>query len=214
MPDQIALNDEEQVISVPITKPLSVLIARQVSNVLSPITVSIPFTIVVALYHARNIISSLAFAGAALLFMSVGPMLYILAGVRTGKFTDLDVSLRSQRSGPYAFSIISTAIGLVILSFFHEPKDLQTVMLAVIASGMLMMTITLWWKISLHASTLAGAVTMLTAFYGKVMLPAYLLVVLVCWSRVVLHRHTTAQVIAGALVSILLAVAALALRGI
>ena len=213
MPDQIALNDEEQVIPVPITKPLSELIARQVSNILSPITVSIPFTILVALYHARSIVSSLAFAGATLLFMSVGPMLYILAGVHTGKFTDLEVSLRSQRSGPYAFSILSTVIGLVILSFLHEPKDLQTVMLAVIASSVLMMTITLWWKISLHASTMAGTVTMLTALYGKVMLPAYLLVILVCWSRVVLHRHTTAQVIAGALVSILLAIVALALRG-
>lgn len=214
MPDQIALNEEEQVMPVPITKPLSVLIARQVSNVLSPITVSIPFTILVALYHARSIVSALAFAGATLLFMSVGPMLYILAGVRTGKFTDPEVSMRSQRSGPYAFSIISTAIGLVILSFLHEPKDLQTVMLTVIASGVLMMTITLWWKISLHASTAAGAVTMLTVLYGNMMLPAYLLVVLVCWSRVVLHRHTTTQVIAGALVSILLAIVALALRGI
>jgi membrane-associated phospholipid phosphatase len=213
MPDQIVLNDEEQVMPVSDARSLSTLIARYVSNALSPIAVSIPFTILVALYHARSIVSALAFAGATLLFMSVGPMLYILAGVRTGKFTDIDVSMRSQRSGPYAFGILSTAIGFVILSFLHEPKDLQTVMLAVIVSGMLLMIITLWWKISMHASTAAGAVTMLAALYGNVVLPAYLLVVLVCWSRVVLHRHTTAQVIAGALISILLAIAALTIRG-
>ncbi|HEY7415986.1 MAG TPA: hypothetical protein VH593_12385 [Ktedonobacteraceae bacterium] len=214
MPDQIVLNDEEQVIPVSGTKPLLVLIARCVSNILSPITISIPFIILVALYHARSVVSALAFASTALFFMTIGPMLYILVGVYTGKFTDTDVSVREQRSGPFAFSIISTAIGLVMLSFLNGPKDLQTLMLTVIVSSMLMMIITLRWKISMHASAAAGAVTMLTALYGNGILPAYLLVVLVCWSRVVLHRHTTAQVIAGALMSTLLAILALAIRGV
>lgn len=214
MPDQIVLNDEEQVIPVSGAKPLFALIARYISNILSPITVSVPFIILVALYHARSIVSALAFASAALCFMTIGPMLYILAGVYTGKFTDTDISMRSQRSGPFAFSIVSTAIGLVLLSFLHGPKNLQTVMLTVIVSSVLMMLITLRWKISMHASTAAGAVTMLAGLYGNMILPAYLLVVLVCWSRVVLHRHTTAQVIAGALMSTLLAILALAIRGV
>jgi membrane-associated phospholipid phosphatase len=45
---------------------------------------------------------------------------------------------------------------------------------------------------------------MLTALYGNVILPAYRLLILVCWSRVVLRRHMTAQVIAGSLLSIFL----------
>jgi membrane-associated phospholipid phosphatase len=215
MPDQIVLNEDEEALIMPSTsKPLRVQIARYVSNILSPITVSIPFIFLVALYHAQNTLSALTYASATLFFMSVGPMSYILVGVYQGKFTDIDVSVRSQRSGPFLFSILSALVGLFTLSFFHGPKDLQTVMLAVIACGTILMLITLWWKISMHASALAGAVTMLTALYGNVILPAYLLLILVCWSRVVLRRHTAAQVIAGSLLSIFLSVLTLAIRGI
>jgi len=77
-----------------------------------------------------------------------------------------------------------------------------------------MLFITLWWKISIHASSLAGTVTFLTALYGAIVLPAFLLVILVSWSRVVLRRHTVAQVVAGALVSITLTSAILFIRGV
>jgi membrane-associated phospholipid phosphatase len=215
MPDQIVLDEDEGALILPSTsKPLHVQIARYVSNILSPISVSIPFVFLVALYHAQNTFAALSYASAVLFFMSIGPMIYILVGVRQGKFTDIDVSVRSQRSGPFLFGILSAFVGLLILSFFHEPKDLQTVMLAVIACGTILMLITLWWKISMHASALAGAVTMLTALYGNIILPAYLLLILVCWSRVVLRRHTTAQVIAGSLLSIFLSILTIAIRGI
>jgi membrane-associated phospholipid phosphatase len=77
-----------------------------------------------------------------------------------------------------------------------------------------MLIVTLWWKISIHASSMAGAATMLTALYGTVMLPTFLLLILVSWSRVVLRRHTTAQVIAGSLLSIVLSAAIIMLRGV
>jgi membrane-associated phospholipid phosphatase len=215
MPDQIALNEDEEALIVPSpSKPLREHIARYVSNILSPISVSIPFIFLVALYHAQNMLAALAYASATLFFISIGPMAYILVGVYQGKFTDIDVSVRSQRSGPFLFSILSAFVGLLILSFFHGPRDLQTVMLAVIACGTVLMLVTLWWKISMHASALAAAVTMLTALYGNIILPAYVLLILVCWSRVVLRRHTMAQVIAGSLLSIGLSILTLAIRGI
>ena len=77
-----------------------------------------------------------------------------------------------------------------------------------------MLVITLWWKISIHASSLAGMVTFLTALYGVIVLPAFLLVAPVSWLRVVLRRHTVAQVVAGALVSVTLTSAILFIRGV
>jgi membrane-associated phospholipid phosphatase len=215
MPDQIALNENEEALIAPSpAKPLREHVARYVSNILSPISVSIPFILLVALYHAQNIISALTYASATLLFISIGPMIYILVGVYQGKFTDFDVSVRSQRSGPFLFSILSALVGLFMLFYLHGPRDLQTVMLAVITCGAILMLITFWWKISMHASVLAGVVTMLTALYGNIILPAYVLLILVCWSRVVLRRHTMAQVIVGSLLSILLSMLTLAIRGI
>lgn len=60
---------------------------------------------------------------------------------------------------------------------------------------------------------MASAATLLTAMYGSVMLPLFLLLILVSWSRVALRRHTVAQVTLGALLSILLTTVILKLRG-
>ena len=213
MPEHLALNESEQPLPI-VVKPVRVHVARHVSNVLSPAAVSLPSVALVALYHTRNSLAALAYACVTLFFLSFGPMAYIIIGVRRGKFIDADVSIRSQRIGPFLFGLGSTLLGLGVLSFFHGPKNLETLLLNTLIIGLIMMVITLWWKISLHASSLAGALTMLTALYGNAILPAFALVVLVSWSRVVLRRHTVAQVVAGSVVSIVLAAVLLRIRGV
>jgi len=55
---------------------------------------------------------------------------------------------------------------------------------------------------------------MLTALYGIIVLPTFLLLVIVSWSRVVLRRHTVAQVVVGSLVGIALTTIIIILRGV
>ncbi|GAC1360904.1 MAG: phosphatase PAP2 family protein [Ktedonobacteraceae bacterium] len=192
--------------------PFYIRLAHLTSIVLSPVTISLPFIALVALSsHESNVLLS---AALTLFFLSVGPTIYILLGVRSGKFTDVDVSVRSQRTGPFLFSIVSSLIGFFVLSFIHGSKNLESVLLITVISGIILMVVTFWWKISMHASSLSGAITMLSILYGKVMLPAFLLVLLVSWSRVVLRRHTIAQVAAGSLMSIALSWLLLTIRGI
>lgn len=213
MSEHLARDESEQSLPI-VAKPIRMRLARCISTILSPVIISVPFVIAVALYHTRNIAAALTYASVTLFFLSFGPMVYIIAGVRKGKFTDLDVSVRSQRLHPFLFALSSTLLGLGVLSLIDAPKNLQTLFLITIISGFIMMIITLWWKISLHASSLASALTMLTALYGNVMLPAFMLVVLVCWSRVILRRHTLAQVVAGSVVSVVLATIVLRIRGV
>ena len=187
-------------------------VAHLVSIILSPVTISLPFIILVARSsHESNTLLSVVLT---LFFLSFGPTIYILAGVRSGKFTDVDVSVRSQRTGPFLFSILSSLIGFFVLDSIHGSKNLGSVLLITVVSGIILMIITFWWKISMHASSLSGAITMLSIIYGKFMLPAFLLVLLVSWSRVVLRRHTIAQVAAGSLISIALSWLLLSIRGI
>ena len=141
-------------------------------------------------------------------------MLYILVGVSLGKFSDIDVSIRSQRVGPFLFGITSSLIGFFILQLNNAPKNLETVLLTASILGFILMIITFWWKISMHASGLSGTVTFLAVLYGRMLLLAFLLVALVGWSRVVLRRHTTAQVIGGAALSAAITLVMLMLRGI
>ena len=214
MQDHLAVEASEHVIVEPKFKPVHVRIARHVSNILAPVTISLPLVVLVALYRARNVPVALFYALITLFFLSIGPLIYILMAVRMGKISDVDVSRRAERAGPFLFGISSVLVGWLALIILQGPRDLQTVLIITAVSGVVMMVTTLWWKISIHASTMGGAATMLTAFYGAVMLPTFLLLILVSWSRVVLRRHTVLQVVAGSLVSIALTLLVLKIRGI
>lgn len=214
MLDPVALQENEEHSAIPdASKPFYMQFARFISTVLSPIVVSIPALFMVSLYHQESS-SALIFAGLALLFLSIGPMLYIVVGVSLGKFSDIDVSIRSQRTGPFVVSLISALIGFFILQANHAPKNLETIMLGTVLLGLLLMVTTFWWKISIHMSSISSTLTMLSVLYGQIVWPAFLLLVLVGWSRVVLKRHTLAQVMGGALVSMAATLALLAWRGI
>ncbi|HXX77506.1 MAG TPA: phosphatase PAP2 family protein [Ktedonobacteraceae bacterium] len=205
---------EQAAIEMPGESTKRVRFARYVSNILAPATISLPFILLVAFYQAQDKLSALIYACITLFFLSVGPLVYIIIGVRLGKLSDIDVSRRSQRFGPFLFGIVSVTIGWIVLSLINGPRNLQTVMIMTIFSGTVMMVITLWWKISMHASSLGGVATMLTALYGAVMLPLFILLILVSWSRVVLRRHTVPQVIAGSLAGIVLTLVILKIRGV
>jgi membrane-associated phospholipid phosphatase len=194
------------------TKPLYVQFARLLSTLLSPALIALPFVILVALYQTRGGNAWLS-AAIAFFFLSVGPMLYIFYGVSTGKFTDVDVSVRSQRTGPFIIFIAFSLLGFAVLEHIHGQKTLEIVLLMAVLTGTIMMLTTFWWKISIHTSTLSAAVTMLSVLYGKIVLPAYLLVIMVSWSRVILRRHTLAQVVAGSIIGVLLTLVLLKTQG-
>jgi membrane-associated phospholipid phosphatase len=206
--------DENIILEESYPRPLRIRCAQCISNALAPITISLPLIVVVAFYHARNLFAALSYALITLFFVSLAPATYVLIGVRQGKISDLEVSNRKERAGPFLCGIMSTIVGLFILLLTNAPKNLETLLYITGVSGIVMTLTTLWWKISIHAATLAGAATVLTTLYGIVMLPTYLLVVLAGWSRVVLRRHTVAQVVVGSLVSIVLTAVILKVRGV
>jgi membrane-associated phospholipid phosphatase len=214
MQEHLAVDADEHIIIEPELKPLHVRMARHVSNILSPASISLPFIVLVSIYRSSNQLVALLYAFITLFFVCVGPLAYIVIGVRRGKLSDIDVSRRSERAGPFLFGISSVLLGLLVLLLIQGPKNLQTVLIITAVSAIVTMITTLWWKISIHASSLGGAATMLTALYGAAMLPCFFLLILVSWSRVVLRRHTILQVIAGSLVSIMLSLVILKLRGI
>ncbi|MBX5449128.1 phosphatase PAP2 family protein [Thermogemmatispora sp.] len=188
-------------------------LARGISIVLSPAAISVPFVLLVALYHSPSLWHALGFALLTLSFVSAGPLLYVVLSLRLGLVSDLDLSHRHERWHPFLFSLLSYALGLLLLLLLHAPRNLELILGLTLLLGALLLVITLRWKISIHAATLGGAATVLTAFYGLIFLPSFLLLVLVCWSRVALGRHTLAQVVSGALLSIGLALGVLLLVG-
>jgi membrane-associated phospholipid phosphatase len=161
----------------------------------------------------------LAGAGWGLLaafFTGVLPTLFISHGIRHGRlmpcemnrvgsWEDRNVGARRARLIVLAFIMASVATGLILLFTLGAPTLLTGYLAFMLASVAVLAVITTVWKISIHCAVASGSVAVLALTYGPVVLPAYLLVALLGWSRVSMRDHTIAQVIGG---SVLGAVAA------
>jgi membrane-associated phospholipid phosphatase len=134
----------------------------------------------------------------AALFTAVLPTIFIGAGVRRGRWSDRNVGARRPRLIVLAFITASVAIGLVLLAVLGAPRLLTGYLAFMLASVAALALVTVAWKISIHCAVASGSVAILALTYGPLVLPAYLLVALLGWSRVAVKDHTVAQVVVGA----------------
>jgi membrane-associated phospholipid phosphatase len=178
--------------------------AQWVSYLLEPKNWIIATTLAVG-WHADGA-AGLGWGAVAALFAGVLPTVFINRGVRSGRWADRYVGARRPRLIVLSFILASVAIGLALLAGLGAPGELTGYFGCMLVSVAVLAAITTVWKISIHCAVAAGSVTILALLFGPWVAPAYLLVALTGWSRVVLHDHTTAQVFAG---SVLGAIAAL-----
>jgi hypothetical protein len=68
-------------------------------------------------------------------------------------------------------------------------------------NAIVMLIITFYWKISIHAVGVTGPITALVFQLGAKMLPFFLLMLPVAWARIELKAHDKKQVAAGAILS-------------
>jgi membrane-associated phospholipid phosphatase len=134
----------------------------------------------------------------ALLFTAVLPTLFISYGVRHGRWSDRNVGARRPRLIVLAFITASVAAGLILLLVLGAPRLLTGYLALTLASVAVLAAITTVWKISIHCAVASGSVTILTLLFGPLVLPGYVLVALLGWSRVAVKDHSVAQVVVGA----------------
>jgi membrane-associated phospholipid phosphatase len=170
-------------------------VAEKVSYLLEPKNWIIATTLAVGWRSAGA--RGLAWGAVAAIFAGVLPMVFISRGVRAGRWDDRYVGAKRARLVVLAFIVASVAAGLALLVGFGAPAELSGYLACMIGSIAVLAAITTVWKISIHCAVAAGSVTILALLGGPWVTPAYLLVALTAWSRVVLKDHTTAQVIAG-----------------
>lgn len=73
----------------------------------------------------------------------------------------------------------------------------STLLLVYVALGVTMMTISSFWRISLHAGGVGGFAAFLTWMIGSAWAWTFLALPLIAWARVHRKRHNWAQVAAG-----------------
>ncbi|MCP2260194.1 PAP2 superfamily [Streptoalloteichus tenebrarius] len=138
-------------------------------------------------------------------FAAVIPMVVMVRGARRGQWEGRYVDNREARLVPFLVCMGSVLLGSVGLWLGRAPGALIALAAAMLATlaVCLYITVARRWKISLHSAVATGAVAILTVLYGPWAALVAPLAALSAWSRVVLGKHTVAQVFAGAAVAVL-----------
>ena len=195
-------------------KQISLFISSIFQPLLMPIySVALLFVYTHFKFVYANLFFNLLIPTILFTFLIPGILIYIM--MRVGIISDLSLPKRSDRFAPYAVAMLS--FGFLIYYFFK--LGLPTWFLMMLGASIIVMilatVITLWWKISAHMfgiSSLIGGVMSVCYFVEKSN-PSYLFVILfllagmVGTSRIILRRHTPAQVYAGFLLGFMVSFA-------
>lgn len=144
--------------------------------------------------------------GIIALITAIIPVVSIFALIKTGKVHDVSISNRKERFIPYVISLFCYLVAFIYLRSVHAPVWLSAFYLGAAAVSLVAVAITSIWKISAHASSVAGfsAAIIWLALHDLLLIGSIywimgsiLLCGLIGTSRLLLHRHTVMQVFAG-----------------
>ncbi len=133
----------------------------------------------------------------AVIFTALIPYTLILLLYKNGRIKDLQISRRKERLFPLLIVNISVILGYFLFVFSNPEKLLKSVYLIYLFSLPVISLITIFWKISFHASYITLFSIVYIMVFGKWAVFTLPLIPLVGWSRIRLRKHTLAQVIAG-----------------
>lgn len=140
------------------------------------------------------------------LITAVIPLAAIIVLMRMGRVSDSAVSDRHQRPIPFIVAILSYIGAALYIRGIHGPVWIVLFFLGAAAATTCALAINTRWKISAHATSMAGMV----AFYVWLAMNGLCIYGMLPWigvcvvltgavgsARLVLDRHTPAQVYAG-----------------
>lgn len=174
-------------------------LAHILSTVFNPLLNSIyTFLLLVGAYGDLALGRKVAIFCVAFLFSSVVPIAHVTWLWRRGAVESLDVDQRQRRLWPLVVGTLSYVAGYVLLTRMQAPVIAAGLMFCYATNTLLVACITRWWKVSVHATGIAGPVIALIFRFGWLAAPLYALVPMVALARVILGKHTVAQVVVGA----------------
>ncbi|MCX6648307.1 MAG: hypothetical protein NTV61_02820 [Candidatus Bathyarchaeota archaeon] len=164
----------------------------------APLITVITFIPLILLYGAERAPLLIAITS---LFGCVLPLAMVIGLMRLDFIQDFYAQEKDTRFIPFLWTTFFYLLGVLSLILVSAPAAVTALMACYFVNGMVLMVITLKWKISIHASGVTGPFTALVYILGGVMLPLLLVVIPVAWARVELKAHTVMQVAVGAILS-------------
>ncbi|MEM1096781.1 MAG: hypothetical protein AAGJ10_19455 [Bacteroidota bacterium] len=149
--------------------------------------------------------------------LGVLPLLYLLALVKDRRVRSIEIRDRHERFRPFLVGLGFYLLAVVLLA--ATVTTARTLVLAVLAgmilNAIIVLAITLWWKVSVHLTSLGGSVAVLgflvttewsaTSSESWILagtLVGVLLLPMLAWARVRVGAHTWTQTVAGAFLGV------------
>jgi membrane-associated phospholipid phosphatase len=172
-------------------------IGRLLSQVFHPILVNIATFLIAGYFGLANRLVALSWTGLCILVSVLPPTIFYTVRLRQGAYGDEDVSIRQQRNELYLVGFVWVLAVTLVLIPLGVPRSLLAVMLIALALGLIGGLINLFWKISVHAASIAAAATVALVYSLGLGIGLWLCALAVGWARVRTGNHTPMQVLAG-----------------
>ncbi|RNA65105.1 hypothetical protein CR163_007615 [Prosthecochloris sp. ZM_2] len=177
--------------------------ASLVSWVISPVVVApAAYLLVILVGFAEDPLRYYYFL-VLFLASTLVPMLLVYGLKKIGRISDYNISFREQRFLPLLVMVAVNALGYEVMMQLDAPRIFTGILLFNAVNTVLILLITLQWKISIHLLMLTSCIALLFIQFGLPVLQLLVLVPLLMWSRIYLKAHTFMQTLIGGVIGFL-----------
>ena len=177
--------------------------ASLISWVISPIVVAPAAYFLIACFGFSDDPARWYYLLVLFLASTIVPVLLIYGLKKIGKVSDYNITFREQRFLPLLVMVGVNFLGYELMQQIEAPRIFTGILLFNAVNTVLILLITLQWKISVHLLTLASSIALLYLQFGAVAFWLLFLVPVLMWSRVYLKAHTFMQTLVGSLIGFL-----------
>ncbi|MCL4416727.1 MAG: hypothetical protein M1365_08545 [Actinobacteria bacterium] len=171
--------------------------ARMISYIFDGSVLVLPVFLAISFYGRQNLAAIVPSFLTAIIFIALIPYMSVLLLYKARKISDIQIAKRKERLFPLAIINICVVAGFFVLINMQPGKLLLSVYMVYLLGLPAISLITLFWKISFHASYITLFSIAYLIVFGKWAILTIPLIPLVGWSRIKLKRHTLAQVLGG-----------------
>mgnify|MGYP001024343891 FL=1 len=177
--------------------------AKAISNLLSLPLIA---TIVVVLFSFSHpeglgsVLTPLQAVSLGIPTIAVAPIVMVLYFFKKG-YVDLHVS-QGERRPMFFIPALAAYMSAAVVFLSLNCKILYLLSVSYLSMSLIVLLVTLFWKISIHMAGLTGPITALTLVLGANYALLYLLALPLGWARTELEAHTVPQVLSGAVVGV------------
>jgi hypothetical protein len=172
-------------------------LAKLVTNVINPPLVAGVGVFVMAGWVGGGEV--FYWAGFFVFVVAALPTLYTVWLLKTGKISAFFMPKREDRIRTIASMVITNALAVAVMILGNAPFILIAFGSVGILQAVLILLITLYWKISAHMIGIAGLATFMSIALGGWWSLALLMIPLVAWARIHLDSHSLPEVFGGIL---------------